>query len=424
LYLTVTPYWLRTHDVQGHLDYVDFILAHWSLPQPGGGWSFFQPPLYYLLAVALWKAVLLVGVTSRETILLVLQFQSLAYDVAFLAVSLLTAQLWFDGADGATSARPARRAQLGALCAALICFWPTSVLHSVRLGNDDLLYALFGASSYYAVRWWLRGKDRDFHLSGGFGALAVLAKSNGLLALAVLGSLWAVRFLKQRRTNPLAHARRMAPSLALFAAAAVVALGRGAAASNGHSPDAIVGNAHGLPADLAVGNRLVNYLWFDAQKFVTTPFMSSVADDQGRQYFWNFALKTSLVGSFEYHEAWLSKIAIVLAVCFVGVTCIFLLGLALTRKADLRVELPAFVTMGILFAGLAALRMAVPMACSTDFRYILPVLTACSYLYVRGIAKLDDRGWKRLGRTGEILGWSFATLSASFVLVLVLRGDG
>jgi hypothetical protein len=36
--------------------------------------------------------------------------------------------------------------------------------------------------------------------------------------------------------------------------------------------------------------------------------------------------------------------------------------------------------------------MAVPMACSTDFRYILPVVTACSNLYLRGIAKLDGRG--------------------------------
>jgi hypothetical protein len=216
----------------------------------------------------------------------------------------------------------------------------------------------------------------------------------------------------------------MVPSLAVFAAAAAVALGRGAAASNGHPAEAIVGNAHRLPADLAVGNGIVNYLWFDARKFVTTPFMGSVVDDQGRQYFWNFSLKTSLFGSFEYHEAWLSRLAIVISVWFVGLTCIFLIGLALTRKADLRVDLPALVTLGILFAGLAALRMAVPMACSTDFRYILPVVAPCAYLFVRGIAKLDDRGWKRLGRTGEMLGWSFAALSASFILVLVLRGDG
>jgi hypothetical protein len=72
----------------------------------------------------------------------------------------------------------------------------------------------------------------------------------------------------------------------------------------------------------------------------------------------------------------------------------------------------------ILFAGLAALRMTLPMACSNDFRYILPVLTPALYLYVRGVIVFRERGWTRLATTGALAGWSFAACSALFFAVL------
>jgi hypothetical protein len=41
-------------------------------------------------------------------------------------------------------------------------------------------------------------------------------------------------------------------------------------------------------------SRAENYLWFDLRTFVTAAFTSAWDDDKGRQYFWNYLLKTSL----------------------------------------------------------------------------------------------------------------------------------
>jgi hypothetical protein len=39
--------------VGGHIDYVQYMFTHWSVPPAQGGWEFYQPPLYYFLS-ALW----------------------------------------------------------------------------------------------------------------------------------------------------------------------------------------------------------------------------------------------------------------------------------------------------------------------------------------------------------------------------------
>lgn len=52
---TVTP--LTGYDAPGHADYVFTILAEGRLPQPYQGWSTFHPPVYYVLAAGVWRAL-------------------------------------------------------------------------------------------------------------------------------------------------------------------------------------------------------------------------------------------------------------------------------------------------------------------------------------------------------------------------------
>ena len=72
----VTP--LTGYDAGAHAGYIVSLLEERALPHPYQGWSTFHPPLYYLLASAVWRALdgldagtLLAGVRALGTVGLV-----------------------------------------------------------------------------------------------------------------------------------------------------------------------------------------------------------------------------------------------------------------------------------------------------------------------------------------------------------------
>ncbi|HZU82275.1 MAG TPA: hypothetical protein VE987_05135 [Polyangiaceae bacterium] len=424
MYLTQTPFSARSHDVDGHLAYIQYLLEHHALPPPYAGWQFYQPPLYYVLAALSWRAMTWLGVASRASILLLLQLESVVYQLGFLVFSALTAEMWIARIpDRGLGRRWSSRSGLLALHAALACLWVSGVLHSVRLGNDDLLYLLFGAGLYFASRWWLLLEDRDLTLAAACAAIGMSVKSNALVLFAVLGALLVARLLSDDRRDLRAHLRRALPAAGLFVLSVTVALGRAAVdTAHGRRPNVLVGNANRLTGDLLVGNRAENYLWFDLQTFVTHAFASSLHDEAGRQFFWNFALKTSLFGEFDFEGARAWNLAVVISVVFLLVLAYAAAATALAGRDEWLADLPALSTIALLVASLAALRMSIPMACSGDFRYILPVLTPALYLHVRGVARFRELGLTRLAGLGVAMGWSLCALSAAFVAAVVAEG--
>jgi len=48
---------IRGYDGFGHFTYVWYMSETWSVPRSTSGWSFFHPPLYYVLMAALWTAL-------------------------------------------------------------------------------------------------------------------------------------------------------------------------------------------------------------------------------------------------------------------------------------------------------------------------------------------------------------------------------
>jgi hypothetical protein len=419
-YLTATPYTVRTHDLEGHLEYVEYLVHHGALPHPYDGWSFYQPPLYFALAAGLWRALAFAGF-GRAAILQALQLQSLLYDLGFLGFSLATVSLWFERLpDSAFGRRLSSRSGLLALLAALVCVWPSSIVHSVRIGNDGLFYLFFGAGLFFVSRWWSKGKNRDLYLAAASGALGMVTKTNSVVLFALIGVLYVARFALDENRKIATYLRRAWPVAALFVLSAVASLGRAALDTlDGKRSNLFVGNVGRLRGDLTVGNGAQNYLWFDTKAFVTQAFASPFDDAAGRQFFANVALKTSLLGEFTYdHPRPLSDIAVVMSVLLLFVVVAVGATVALSARADLIAELPALAALALLVAALAALRMSIPMACSNDFRYILPVLTPALYMYVRGLAAFRSRGWTRLSSAGVLVGWSLVAGSALFFSIL------
>jgi hypothetical protein len=314
-----------------------------------------------------------------------------------------------------------------ALIAALIVVWPSSVIHAVRIGNDDLLYLFFSAAMYFASRFWLLGGARNANLAALFGALAVVTKTNGLIVFFVLMAMFAVRLVERYRARqPIAARqilRRSWPSLVLLVASSGLALGRGFIDTvAGRQANVLIANTGRNPAELLVGNRAENYLWFDLHAFVTQAFSSPWDDAQGRQCFWNYLLKTGLFGEFEFPHPWAWNLAVLLSFVFLCMCVHAAIGTLLRNPSEWLRELPLFVMTMSLVASLAAVRMMVPSSCSGDFRYVLPILMPCTWWYIRSLAAHRERGWYKAAGFGGALGWLFAGLAAAFIVVIASTG--
>ena len=423
-YLRVTPFSLRTHDGEGHIEYVEYILRHHSLPGPYDGWVFYHPPLYYVLGALTWRVITSMGITSYHTILRGLQLQSMVYQLGFVAFGILTTDLWIQRLPDSTFGRRLlSRSGLRALCAALLCVWPSAIVHSARVGNDDLLDLCFGGGLYFVSLWWASGRDRDLNWAAIFGALGVVTKTNALLLFIVLAILLVVRFGSDSPLNVRLYARRAFIPFVLFLTSAGAALGRALLDTmSGKRGNLLVGNADRLPTSLLVANGAENYLWFDTKSFVTHAFVDFAGRDSGREFFWNYTFKTSLFGQFDFPSVSLSNLAVCASFLFLLILLCFLVGIAATPRSCLWADLPATVTVLTLVVGLAALRVSKPALCSNDFRYILPILPPFLYLYVRGVSRLRDFGWSRLSIVGAICGWSFAATSLAFFAILAVIG--
>jgi hypothetical protein len=419
-YLLVTPYSLRNHDGDQHIEYVEYLVAHHAIPKPSDGWAFYHPPSYYVVAALLWRGLLAVHVTKRPVLLVALQVQSFVYNLGFLVFALLTGKSWLDRVpDARLGPGPRMRARLAALYGALLCLWPSGIIHSVRIGNDDASYLAFGGMLFYASRWWQGGRDRHFHAAAAFAGLAMLIKSNGLVAFALLGLLFVVHAVRDPQRSIRGLLRRAWPAAVFFAVPTAATLVRAIRdVTPGHPHSLLVGNSDKLTKAIAVGNGAANYLWFDLKMLVTAPYSTSWSDEAGRQYFANFALKTSLLGDFSYDGARLSDLAVVMSFLFVPILICVGLGAACQTRDDWLDTLPLWLMIGLAVASLAALRMSIPMACSNDFRYILPILMPSLYFFTRALARMREIGRIGVARWGEIVAWAFAGASLAFFAVL------
>lgn len=418
LYLRATPFQTRGHDIDGHIEYIEYLLKHHALPKNDAGFSFYHPGLYFILAALQWK-VLEALHAARGAILVSLQVQSVVWELGYAALAVAAGRLWIRELpeDGFGQGLMSRRA-ITTLYAVLVVLWPSTMMHSVRIGNDDLVYLFFGASFYFTTKWWFDGRDRDLTLAAVSAAFGVVTKTNALVLFVILAILIAVRLaLVEKERRPLAFVQRGWVTVGLGVLSFGVALGTAVRdAIAGTRPSVLIGNS--VSTKLLVGNRAENYLWFDVPTFVSHAFMNPWGDAEGRQWFWNYLLKSALSGEFRFDSIPVWNIAVCVSIVFLFLLA-YVVGGLLAGEGGGRVRwLPVTLTAAVLVASLAALRARHPNACSNDFRYILPVLTPFLLGYVYAITEFWRRGWKKLAARGAMLGWLFAGLSVALIVAI------
>ena len=364
-YVDNTPPALRSHDFQGHVDYIAFVLEHARIPSQSQGFQGYQPPLYYFLA-----APLAAPATEGGTLNIgALQQLSLGISVLTLGAALWCGWLLFSG----------RRAELSVYALVMATF-PGLVYSASRVSNDGLVQLMLFGALGLLIRWWQTRKDRWWMLCAGLTGLGVLTKSSGLLMVPIaLGCLW------------------MRPDLTRRARLRLAALGAGiVTAVSGwliairlvvDKTTAVVPNTAYLPPELSLSSDIRCFLVFNPVRILEHPFGNRLESLQQIQGFWEFYFRSAFFGEFPFDPAlrnlgWLILLLALLVLPLMG------LGLYRVLRHQRAASAHIWVPFLSLLGTHATYRLVAPFTPSQDFRYTSLVLVPAVWLVLEGAGRL------------------------------------
>lgn len=438
MYFSVTPSDVRDHDMGDHIGYTEYLAKNWTLPpvEFATGGAFFHPPLYYYSGAILYKATQLIEPTNKVIIYRVQQMLSLCYALGYVLFGLLILQELLSRYRKANNDSPIplidsetnrwkrtvirmqhslKHDNLFWVIGALFALWPVGIVHSVRIGNDPMLYFLASASLYYIIRWYRSDRYKDLIVASLIGAAAVLTKANGEILIAVLGVIGLYKMIK---TKAWAYYFKIAvvPCILMLCAVAITVGPALILKMQGKREKLYIDNIDGISTANLVGNTAANYLWFDAKIFITEPYADPYDDRMGRQFFWNYLGKTGIVGEFKYPKLISINTTTICSFLAIVMFIYTIAGIYNMRKSDFREMAPILLFGFFFWAGVTYMRMTFPA--NIDFRYILPILITICALYAISIVSFERNGAIRMANLGKAIAILFTVIGTIFILTI------
>jgi 4-amino-4-deoxy-L-arabinose transferase-like glycosyltransferase len=420
LYLSVTNFDTRAHDTWEHLEYTKYFVDNWSLPpvEKAVGGAFFHPPLYYFSTALIYSGISYLTNNNTDSIYFALQIFSLLASIGFVFFGIKTTKIVF--AHFVNQKSSLLQKILPWFCCLLIALWPSGIIHSVRLGNDPLLYFLFAAALYFWTNLYLRGKNRNLFKAVFFTVAAILTKLNAALLIPMI----IIIFLLKAISGRISFSRENLKTS--FLASLIIAISLGFAMYPGialkfknQRETFYVDNINNVSSALQVGNKLENIIWLDVKTFVNEPFTSPWDDKYGRQYFPNYLGKTGLFGEWRYAGTAMHNIAVAISVLALAMVFLSLVFLFKIPIKDLAILSPILLISFLLLGGITYMRVTFPV--NIDFRYILPIIVPFSIFYNYGINLSLINGKKRLAISAIFLELLFCLFSILFTVELCTR---
>jgi hypothetical protein len=391
-YLGYTSFEERNYDGFSHLEYIQALARTGRLPPADACGACGHPPLYYALG-ALWS----VGLPAAVPLERGLQWLSLASFFGYVVFALI---IFRSCGAGPRTLR---------LAAALVAFWPSSIINSVRLHNDSLASPLMLAAMYFTARYYERARPAHFHLALGTSALALLTKATGFTVATALVLFTALRPLA---AQPLRERIKQCATV-VFVLAAVAALA--VEVRDFRSPRAACQQVLGTACDgryvPPVPDRPGRFVSFDVADFVLR--MDTTPKAPERDYFLNRLAKSSLLGvtplGDELGTARHRALSAVMSLLLLGMVGSCVAGVVLFRGAVWRPRYRVYVgTSALMLAFLVAFRLRAPNPFHEDFRHIFPVLVP----FCLGYATVVERA----GHGSKVLRWGGLAVGALMVL--------
>lgn len=358
LYLAHEDYGMKgLYDVYSHLEYIKYVSSNFSLPHPDACWECHQQPVYYITAGILYKTANSLGISDDFLVARILQIYSLLIFSLFLIVGIMIIRLILID----------NKAIFGI---SLLLFWPSGVIHSVRIGNDILIYLFISLSFYFLFKWWKNNKVLEFNKSLFFMLIGLLTKLNGLIMTSVLITSCFLKYYTRKKYD-----KAISNFIIIFLLTVVVLIiGQRDGISGNKRFDLLILNFKPINEATIVDNRLINFTFFDIKSYFAYPNINPSDDLEGRQYFWNYLLKTSLFGEFYISNKIQICIANILSILLLGLIAFGLIKFFSLTKSEIRQNFPILLSIFLFLAAIILLRIKYPCAGCNDFRYIYPIL--------------------------------------------------
>lgn len=383
-YLSYTSVGERNYDAESHIQYIGAIASTLHPPDASSCVACGHPPLYYALAAVWSKFVLVSGLMPLE---LGLQWLSLLLFSAFVIASLLVFR-------SCTRERSTLR-----LAAALVAFWPSSVIHSIRVHNDALATPLMLAAMYFTAEWDKHSRSKDFLAALVISALALMTKASGyaVATALLLFTAWRLRASEQRSRT----LKQLISATLVLGTTALLTITLRASRIPRKPCQLILGAACNERYVPPLPDSPARFLSFHLHDFVTRLAVSPEDPVLNR------VAKSSLFGVIALGEPFTDLRHEVLARCLswglLAMLTLCLLGLPLLDRAALRENRVYLGSVAIMGLFLLAFRLRAPNEFHEDVRHVFAVLAPLCLGYAAVVA--------RLGRTSKLLRYAGVALA-------------
>lgn len=366
LYLSQTPYNLRDHDAFGHLEFIQYIVNNGRLPIYNQGWEFYQQPLYYAIGALTYRISQLLQLDFH----FILQILSLTFFMGTLVCFYFIIKLFI------------RTPLLRLLTFCLVVFWPSGIIHSVRVGNDTLQYLTFTASFLFLLKWVKTRNINMMYASSILFIISMLTKSNAVILLPLFFVTYYQKLSSMKLKLKQIFKHLLLPFIVVIISLFILTYNNFFHQQQNY----FVANVTNLNGNLRVENNPVNFLYFDWATFIKRNYINPWDDTTGRQYFWNYLLKTSLFGEFGFSGKIQLILSQVLSFTIVMVITYTIIGAFSQRKKQLMkfVYIYLFLISQLVFMIVG--RIFLPFASTNDFRFIFPSIVSFAILFASAIS--------------------------------------
>ncbi len=183
-------------DAPEHIEYVQYLLKHHSLPLANHGWEMYQPPLFYILSTLIFSFARLIF--YNENAYFSLHLIPFLCGIGQIYLAYLAARILFSNSKTAQ-----------AVSVAMAALIPMNIYISHYFSNESLCAFLMGLSILAAIIILNsdRISSRQFALLGLVTGLALLTKFTALTILPVISLILLYKLLSEEKC-PLATLAR------------------------------------------------------------------------------------------------------------------------------------------------------------------------------------------------------------------------
>lgn len=359
-YAFVTGYKIQPFDADDHMLYIMFVGDNFSIPNDTDCFECYHPPVYYVIAASMYN-VTKIFMWRPDCIV---RYFSVLLSLFSLAMGVQILRFLFNKNESAFL-----------LSTLLWALHPMFFLFVMRVSNEQMFFTLHIFALYCALLY-AKNFSPKYLLYGAIATFfAFWTKSSGLVTLAIFSVAFGVSFVcrKSWKMSKYEHIALCVLLLLCVTAALKFLLGK-----------ALVGNVYGLDSISLVGAKLYNLLYFDVLDYVKTTWLSGTNDIGGRQFLLNCWLKSSVASFWKILPTNFGELCM-RALCLSTLSLFIFSVIGFIKTKLNRVSLILFAQMLLFVAAGVYLRVTVPYASSSDFRYLFPVLLFFCAFCAKGI---------------------------------------